>query len=58
MISGLANQLRNVKVENDFFFFFLIEILGLGARGTVFSGIGNERLLNLSLLFSNVERTT
>lgn len=55
MISGLANQLRNVKVENDF---FLIEILGLGARGTVFSGIGNERLLNLSLLFSNVERTT
>lgn len=56
MISGLANQLRNVKVENDFF--FLIEILGLGARGTVFSGIGNERLLNLSLLFSNVERTT
>ena len=37
MNSGLANQLRNVKVENDFF--FLIEILGLGARGPVSLGL-------------------
>lgn len=38
MISGLANELRNVKVESDFFF-FLIEILGLGTRGTVSLGL-------------------
>lgn len=38
MNSGLVNQLRNVKVENDFFF-FLIEILGRGARGTVSLGL-------------------
>lgn len=37
MISGLANQLRNVKVESDIF--FLIEILGLGTRGTVSLGL-------------------
>lgn len=56
MISMLASQLRNVKVE---FFFFLIEIWGLGARGTISLGSEMKRLLlNLSLLFSNVERTT
>lgn len=56
MISVLASQLRNVKVETCF-----IELLGLGVPGRQsnrFSGSRNQMLFpNLSLLFSNVGRT-
>lgn len=56
IISVLASQLRNVKVET-----FFIELLGLGMPGrqsNCFSGSRNQKLFpNLGLIFSNVGRT-